>query len=59
MRTISLGKIDLYQWLFFLAMHSRRHLAQLAAAEADFLAAAQTPTQAMQHTAGHHGFPGS
>ena len=32
----ALGKIDLYQWLFFLAQHARRHLAQLAAAEAEF-----------------------
>lgn len=29
----SLGKIDLYQWLFFLAQHARRHLAQLRAIE--------------------------
>ncbi len=26
-----LGKIDLYQWLYFLAQHARRHLQQLAA----------------------------
>jgi hypothetical protein len=31
-----LGKIDLYQWLYFLAQHARRHLGQLAAAEAEF-----------------------
>jgi hypothetical protein len=31
-----LGKVDLYQWLFFLAQHARRHLAQLRAAEAEF-----------------------
>jgi hypothetical protein len=28
-----LGKIDLYQWLFFLAQHARRHLQQLASIE--------------------------
>ena len=33
-----LGKIDLYQWLFFLAQHARRHLSQLAAMEAEFAA---------------------
>ena len=26
-----LGKIDLYQWLYFIAQHARRHLQQLAA----------------------------
>ena len=26
-----LGKIDLYQWLYFIAQHERRHLQQLAA----------------------------
>ena len=31
-----LGKIDLYQWLYFLAQHARRHLHQLAAIEAEF-----------------------
>jgi hypothetical protein len=31
-----LGKIDLYQWLFFLAQHARRHLQQLAAIEAEY-----------------------
>lgn len=31
-----LGKIDLYQWLFFLAQHARRHLQQLAAIEVEF-----------------------
>jgi hypothetical protein len=30
-----LGKIDLYQWLFFLAQHARRHLQQLEAVEAE------------------------
>jgi len=33
-----LGKIDLYQWLYFLAMHSRRHIDQMERAEAEFLA---------------------
>ena len=28
-----LGKIDLYQWLYFVAMHARRHLRQLVAIE--------------------------
>ncbi len=32
----ALGKIDLYQWLFFVAQHARRHLQQLAAIEAEF-----------------------
>ena len=31
-----MGKIDLYQWLFFIAQHARRHLQQLAAIEAEF-----------------------
>jgi hypothetical protein len=35
----NLGKIDLYQWLFFLAQHARRHLQQLAAAEKEYEAA--------------------
>lgn len=30
-----LGKIDLYQWLYFLAQHARRHVQQLAAIEAE------------------------
>ena len=34
-----LGKIDLYQWLYFLAQHARRHLLQLAALETEFAAA--------------------
>jgi hypothetical protein len=29
----NLGKIDLYQWLYFLAQHARRHLQQLIAIE--------------------------
>jgi hypothetical protein len=33
-----LGKIDLYQWLYFLAQHARRHLQQMASIEAGFLA---------------------
>lgn len=32
----ALGKVDLYQWLYFLAQHARRHLQQLAAIEAEF-----------------------
>ena len=31
-----LGKIDLYQWLYFLGQHARRHLQQLAAVEVEF-----------------------
>jgi hypothetical protein len=42
----ALGKIDLYQWLFFLAQHARRHLQQLAAVEVEFLAAGEKPLQA-------------
>lgn len=30
----SLGKIDLYQWLYFLAMHAKRHGAQMREIEA-------------------------
>lgn len=30
------GRLDIYQWLQFLALHARRHLAQMAAIEADF-----------------------
>lgn len=32
----ALGKIDLYQWLYFLAQHARRHLQQLETIEAEF-----------------------
>jgi hypothetical protein len=32
----NLGKIDLYQWLYFITQHARRHLQQLAAVEAEF-----------------------
>ena len=38
-----LGKIDLYQWLYFLAQHARRHLQQMVAVEAEFLAEALSP----------------
>jgi hypothetical protein len=38
----ALGKIDLYQWLYFLAQHARRHLHQLAAIEFEFRAVAAT-----------------
>ena len=37
----ALGKIDLYQWLFFLSQHARRHLQQLAAIEAEFSSRAE------------------
>lgn len=36
----ALGKIDLYQWLYFLAQHARRHLQQLAALNTEFTAGA-------------------
>jgi hypothetical protein len=39
-----LGKIDLYQWLYFLAQHARRHLQQLAAIEAEYLADVASPS---------------
>ncbi|HVW00510.1 MAG TPA: DinB family protein [Planctomycetaceae bacterium] len=32
-----LGRIDLYQWLYFLAQHARRHLQQLESIESEFL----------------------
>ncbi len=35
----ALGKIDLYQWLYFLAQHARRHLQQLRRLESSFDAA--------------------
>lgn len=31
-----LGKIDLYQWLYFLGQHARRHLQQMIAIETEF-----------------------
>ncbi len=31
-----LGKIDLYQWLYFVVLHARRHVQQMAAIEAEF-----------------------
>jgi hypothetical protein len=37
-----LGRIDLYQWLYFLAQHARRHLQGLAAIEDEF-GSAPTP----------------
>lgn len=39
----NLGKIDLYQWLFFLAQHARRHLQQIAAIEAEFCSRTADP----------------
>lgn len=38
-----LGKIDLYQWLFFIAQHARRHLQQLAAIETEFASTETAP----------------
>jgi hypothetical protein len=46
----ALGKIDLYQWLYFLAQHARRHLQQLEAIEAEFIA--ETARRAEQSTGG-------
>ena len=31
-----LGRIDLYQWLYFLAQHARRHVQQMASIEDEF-----------------------
>jgi hypothetical protein len=31
-----LGKIDLYQWLYFLGQHARRHLQQMQEVEREF-----------------------
>jgi hypothetical protein len=35
----SLGKIDLYQWIYFLAQHARRHIQQMEANEQEYFAA--------------------
>jgi|GEM_PF-6525692 len=43
MRVNALGKIDLYQWLFFLAQHARRHLQEMAAIEAEYQGRNQAP----------------
>lgn len=37
----SYGKIDLYQWLYFLALHSQRHLQQILGNKLEFLALGQ------------------
>lgn len=34
----ALGRIDLYQWLLFLAQHARRHVQQMASIENEFTA---------------------
>jgi hypothetical protein len=39
----ALGKIDLYQWLYFLAQHARRHVQQMAAIELEFASRAARP----------------
>lgn len=39
------SKIDLYQWLFYLARHARRHLQQPAAIDAEFLEGQQSRWQ--------------
>ncbi|AFC31371.1 hypothetical protein PM3016_4625 [Paenibacillus mucilaginosus 3016] len=36
----NLGKIDVYQYLYFLCLHAERHLGQLQRVEAEYLAAA-------------------
>jgi hypothetical protein len=38
-----LGKIDLYQWLYFLAQHASRHLQQMEAIEAEFFSRTAMP----------------
>jgi hypothetical protein len=48
-----LGKIDLYQWLHFLAQHARRHLQQLEAIEAEFVSG----TAGTSHQARHSDWP--
>lgn len=35
----ALGRIDLYQWLYFLTQHARRHLQQMASIEGEFRSA--------------------
>jgi hypothetical protein len=37
----ALGRIDLYQWLYFLAQHSRRHVQQMASIEDEFTSVSQ------------------
>ena len=32
-----LGKIDLYQWLYFVVLHARRHVQQMQSIEAEFI----------------------
>jgi hypothetical protein len=41
----NLGKIDLYQWLYFLAQHSRWHLQQMAMNERLFSQTQDTAAQ--------------
>ncbi len=56
----ALGKIDLYQWLYFLAQHARRHLQQLAAIEAEFTSGAKSKgEQGAPADRGDDGVPGS
>lgn len=38
----ALGRIDLYQWMYFIAQHARRHLQQMAAAELESRVASVT-----------------
>jgi hypothetical protein len=30
------GRLDIYQWLYFLAQHARRHISQMEAVEAEW-----------------------
>jgi hypothetical protein len=39
-----LGKIDLYQWLYFIVQHARRHLQQLESIAAEYRQANQKPS---------------
>jgi hypothetical protein len=55
-----LGKIDLYQWLYFLAQHARRHLQQMAAAEREFQqSAGGKDERAMIHWEDIERYPGT
>lgn len=42
MTVADLGKIDLYQWLYFLAQHIRRHLQQMQVIETTFIESAHS-----------------
>jgi hypothetical protein len=40
----ALGKIDLYQWLYFLAQHAHRHLQQMTSIQADYERQGEPPS---------------